>query len=113
MSLRVFLRDQPQRIIALVTTNNVLAFRDSPTTSQINSRTPRCMVEFCTKDQFDLSEYVPVRSSSVHGTLGLINVNADTFICVISGASPVATIRPGENVLRIISVEFCKLLLEV
>jgi hypothetical protein len=42
----------------------------------------------------------------VYGTLGLINIKTDVFLCVITEALPVAAVRPGENVQRITSVEF-------
>ena len=54
----------------------------------------------------DLQEYRSLSSLSVHGTLGLITVNGDVFLCVVSGASRVATVRPDETVQRILSVEF-------
>ena len=42
----------------------------------------------------------------VLGTLGLITVNNDVFLCVVSGSVKVATVRPGETVQRIHTVEF-------
>jgi len=111
MSLKVLLQDHGQRSIALVTANHALVFRNnSPSASQSSiskGTTPRCIVEFAALDDVDLSEYRPVRLLGVHGTLGLINVNNDVFLCVITAASPVATVRPGETVQRIVSVEFC------
>ncbi|MCJ1396324.1 inositol polyphosphate 5-phosphatase [Xylographa bjoerkii] len=110
MSLRVLLRDQPQRSIAIVADSHALVFRHNP--SQPNqgllSKTtvPRCMVEFATLSTVDLIDYRSIRSSSVYGTLGLININKDVFLSVITAASPVATLRPGENVQRIVAVEF-------
>ncbi|MCJ1387033.1 inositol polyphosphate 5-phosphatase [Xylographa soralifera] len=67
---------------------------------------PRCMVEFTTLSTIDLTDYRPIRSSGVYGTLGLININKDVFLSVITAAAPVATLRPGENVQRIVAVEF-------
>ena len=66
------------------------------------------MVEFVALGTIDLTDYVPLHPSGVHGTLGLVNVNADVFLCVISGAVPVALVRPGEHVQRIVSVNFCQ-----
>lgn len=65
------------------------------------------MVEFATLGTVDLADYVTVHPQGVHGTLGLISVDADVFLCVISGAVPVALVRPGEHVQRIKSVNFC------
>lgn len=66
------------------------------------------MVEFSALSEINLTDYRPL-SSGVYGTLGLINLNADVFFCVVSGSVRVATVRPGETVQRINSVEFCKL----
>lgn len=49
------------------------------------------MVEFTAHEDVDLTDYHVLRASGVHGTLGLININADVFLCVISGAIRVAT----------------------
>lgn len=65
------------------------------------------MVEFAALGTIDLADYVPLHPQGVYGTLGLINVNTDVFLCVISGAVPVALVRPGEHVQRIVSVNFC------
>ncbi|KAL9131869.1 MAG: hypothetical protein Q9217_000315 [Psora testacea] len=62
------------------------------------------MVEF--SSSIDLSDYRVLRASGVHGTLGLINLGSEIFLCVISGAAHVATVRPNETVQRILSVEF-------
>lgn len=49
------------------------------------------MVEFTPHEDVDLTDYRVIRTSGVHGTLGLININADVFLCIISGAVRVAT----------------------
>lgn len=113
MSLRVLLRDHSQRSIALVTDTHALVFRHTSlqTTQPLASKTTslRCMVEFSALDTVDLAEYRSIRSQSAHGTLGLININKDIFLCVITAACHVANLRPSENVQRIVAVEFCKL----
>jgi hypothetical protein len=125
MSIRVLLRDHPHRAIALVTTSHVLIFRHSPSTAEavnngslasiqtIQSRTsidgqatPRCIVEFADLHTIDLSDYRTLSPVPVHGTLGLITISNDVFICVVTGASKVASVRPGETVERIYAVEF-------
>lgn len=117
MSQRVLLREHPQRAIALVTDSHALVLRHSApsTTSEFQTSgatskysSPRCMVEFSALSEINLTDYRPL-SSGVYGTLGLINLNADVFFCVVSGSVRVATVRPGETVQRINSVEFCKL----
>lgn len=67
----------------------------------------KCVVEFAALESLDLSTYHSLQASGVHGTLGLINLGADIFLCVITAAARVATVRPGENVQKILSVEFC------
>ncbi|KAF3906420.1 Synaptojanin-1 [Dactylellina cionopaga] len=69
--------------------------------------TAKCMVEFSEKQEVDLSDYHPMGSAlPCRGTLGLISLNGDVFICVVTGASLVANVRPGETVYRIHAVEF-------
>ena len=117
MSLRLLLRDHPSRAFAIVTESHALVFRHSPSSSGgepqgngINSRSSpsKGMVEFSAIDSIDLSEYRVIRSSGIYGTLGLININADVFLCLITGSLKVASLRPWENVLKILSVEFCQ-----
>lgn len=111
MSLRVLLQEQPHRAIAIATDTHALVFRHSPSNGgdggSFKAAPPRSIVEFSPVTAVDLSHYRHVYHPGVHGTLGLININADVFLCVISKAVRVATVRPGENVQRIESVEFC------
>ena len=72
---------------------------------------PRCIVEFVSLAVMDWAGFKPLRTPKVHGTLGLMTINTDIFICVISGATRVAAVRPGENVQRISSVDFCQYLM--
>jgi SacI homology domain len=67
------------------------------------------MVEFVAIEHADLSGFRQLNSLQVHGTLGLITIENDVFLCVITGANRVANVRPGETVNRIHAVEFCKL----
>jgi hypothetical protein len=125
MSIRVLLREYPHRSIALVTPSHALIFRHSPTTNDaiangsltaiqsIPPRTagdgaaaPRCMVEFADVASVDLSDYRTLSPLPVHGTLGLITINNDVFLCVVTGAVKVASVRPGETVEKIYRVEF-------
>ncbi|KAI9808285.1 MAG: hypothetical protein M1825_004742 [Sarcosagium campestre] len=122
MSMRILLREQPQRAIALVTSTHALVFRHSHSssngvnngaTSSVQSlpahggaTVPRCIVDFTDAASLDLTDYRPLSTSSIKGTLGLITINNDVFLCVVSGATRVATVRPNENVERILAVEF-------
>ncbi|KAL8694146.1 MAG: hypothetical protein Q9218_001143 [Villophora microphyllina] len=116
MSLRILIRDSP-RAIALASERHALTFQHSPTStatgfdgvpelSNHHSSTPKCIVQFSALDSIDLSAYRWFRASGIHGTLGLINVGTDIFLCVISTAIRVATVRPNEHVQKILSVEF-------
>jgi hypothetical protein len=64
------------------------------------------MVEFADVSSVNLNDYRTLSPLPIHGTLGLITINGDVFLCVVTGASKVATVRPGETVERIIAVEF-------
>ncbi|KIX00270.1 uncharacterized protein Z518_10409 [Rhinocladiella mackenziei CBS 650.93] len=120
MSTRVLIRDYPHRTLALATDKHVLVFRHSHTQPD-NGRsssstslplpnanrsgvTPRCMVEFGEKSAIDLTHFHSVTTAK--GTLGLITLNNDVFVCVITGSEEVATVRPGETVQKIYAVEF-------
>ena len=117
MPLQILLRDHPQRAIALATESHALIFRRSYSSSVTDLNIHgvqkpslhRCMVEFSSLSSIGLADYRTLQPLTVHGTLGLINVNNDVYLCVISGAVRVATVRPGETVQRILSVEFCQL----
>ena len=125
MSIRVLLRDHPHRAIALVTHPHALIFRHSPSTTdaaangslpsvpvsgQTSGSTPRCIAELVDEQAVDNSDYRSLHPLPVQGTLGLITVNGDVFLCVVSSSTKVATITPQETVQRILAVEFCKLL---
>lgn len=68
----------------------------------------RCMVEFASLSVINLEDFPILSPSTIQGTLGLININNDVYLCVIIGAVRVATVRPGETVQRILSVDFCQ-----
>lgn len=121
---QVLLRDRPNRAIALRTSTHILTFRHSTSASAqpstnasntslsgqlagVSSTGPRCIVELSTAEKTDVTDY-RVASRSVHGCLGLITIENDVFLCVVSGSVRTATLRPGETVQRILSVDFCK-----
>lgn len=112
MSLRVLCRDHPHRTIALATEDYILSFQHIPTAPESlptasRAAPPRCIVEFTSRSSAALKGYRPL--SSCYGTLGLITLNDDVFLCAITRASQVATVRPGETAQRINSVEFCEI----
>lgn len=123
MSIRVLIKEYPHRAIALTTATHALVLRHSSSSTDQNgfanasqtslssngSAGARAMVEFSSIGDLDLSEYRAVNLSNAHGTLGLITVNGDIFLVVVSSASKVATVRPGETIQRINAVAFCEL----
>lgn len=118
MSLRLFVRDHPQRALSLLTETHALIFRHSKSVdvganildngSNKSTSSSKSMVEFTPLRNIDLTDYHTLGASGIHGTLGLINIAGDTFICVINDAKRVATVKEDEAVLRILSVGFCK-----
>ncbi|GAM83447.1 hypothetical protein ANO11243_014350 [Dothideomycetidae sp. 11243] len=117
MTIRVLLSDYPQRAVALATDRHVLTFRYNKTDgheARISSNSghnqggphPQCMVEFLPVESVDLSEFRSLTSLNIHGTLGLVTIGGDVFLCVVNGANRVASIQPGENIQQITSVEF-------
>lgn len=103
--LRVLCRDQPERTIALVSSDHVLVFHY--TSTDTTNDTPRCQVEFSELESGDLQGYRPLGAGQ--GTLGLVTLNEDVFVCVVTSSSQAAIVRPGETVSRIDSVGFCTL----
>lgn len=103
-NLRVLCQDYPLRKIALVTSGHVLIFHYSVANNGMKAA-PRCQVEFSDISAVDLEAYRSLGAG--YGTLGLITLNEDVFVCVVSGSSHAATVRPGETVSRIDSVDFC------
>ncbi|RKF63933.1 Inositol-1,4,5-trisphosphate 5-phosphatase 1 [Erysiphe neolycopersici] len=119
MSIQILLREYPYRSIALVTDSYALIFRCCPTGSSNSNTniavpgfmtddpgTSRCIVEFLAKDCVDLNYYQLLSPLPVYGTLGLITINNIIFICVVTGAKRVASVRPGETAEKIYGVEF-------
>jgi len=123
-SSQLLIRDYPHRAIAIVTNSHALIFRYSPTTKEAISDgslasvipprarggseplSSKCMVEFTPASRQLLSDFRPLLSRPIYGTLGLISIHQDVFLCVITQASRVATLRPGETVEKIAAVEF-------
>ncbi|ODH33881.1 hypothetical protein ACO22_03244 [Paracoccidioides brasiliensis] len=111
MSLRVLCRDRPDRALALISDNHGLVLNHVPVTSESSSVSsysnispPKCHIEFDTLDSLDLAGFRAL--GRAHGTLGLIALASDIFLCTVSHASQAATVRPGETVQRIVNVEF-------
>ncbi|PHH74230.1 hypothetical protein CDD82_5041 [Ophiocordyceps australis] len=122
-SSELLIRDYPQRSIAIVSSSHALILRysSSATETQHNgshaslasarSRTAestvaKCMVEFSPVSQPLLAQYRPLAPRPIYGTLGLMAVDGQVFLSVITRAVRAATVRPGETVERISSVAF-------
>ncbi|KAL4991570.1 SacI homology domain-containing protein [Aspergillus falconensis] len=108
-SIRVFCRDHPVRTFIVATSDHALVFQHSLQESASNDLpvkhdTQRCLVEFASLSSIDLTGYRPLGSG--YGTLGLVTIDQDVFICVVTRSSKAATVRPGETVLRIEDVDF-------
>lgn len=113
-SLRILSRDHPHRTLALATDDCALIFQYTSSESgaghqrRNNNDPPRCLVEFVSLSSAELKGY---RSLGIgFGTLGLVTLDEDVFLCVVTGSSRAATVRPGETVSRIDNVDFCMFL---
>lgn len=127
MTTQVLIRERPHRAIALATPSHILIFRHSPNSSSSavqpanestlslqseNSNSgytggPRCIVELADIQKTDVQGYRQV-SRKVYGTLGLITIDNDIFLCLVKAALRTAEVRPGETVMKIHDVAFCK-----
>ncbi len=122
-SCQLLIREYPHRTIAIATESHALIFRYSSTTAEaiangslasVASARPRggdggvsrCIVEFTPASQKLLDDFRPLTPRPIYGTLGLMSIGGNVFLCVITQASRVAMLRPGETVERILAVEF-------
>ncbi|KIY47483.1 DNase I-like protein [Fistulina hepatica ATCC 64428] len=85
----------------------VLVFRareDNPT---------QAIVEFLPKDEVDLSTAIRLTSRVIHGLLGLINIENEIFLAVVTSATEVGNTRPSakypENAARLHEASFYSL----
>ncbi|KXH63764.1 hypothetical protein CSAL01_00022 [Colletotrichum salicis] len=121
-SSQLYIRDYPHRSIAIVSASHALIFRYSSSSTGANGSltslastrsrpngdpaASKFMVEFTQITKKTLAEYRPLTPRPIFGTLGLISVEGDVFLSVVTHATRVATLRPGETVERIASVAF-------
>ncbi|KAM7224460.1 SacI homology domain containing protein [Rhypophila decipiens] len=124
-SSHILIREYPHRAIAIASSNRALVLRHSNTTAEaiangsltsvasarprapgLHNSSSKCMVEFSPISDALLAGYRPLTPRPIYGTLGLISIGREVFLCVITQASRVATVRPGETVERIESVQF-------
>ncbi|KAK7228548.1 hypothetical protein V2G26_000718 [Clonostachys chloroleuca] len=124
-SSELYIRDHPHRSIAIVSSSHTLILRYSSSSSDFapngshaslhsnrgrngagDSTSAKCMVEFTPVTQKLLKDYRPLSHRPVYGTLGLIAVNGEVFLSIITQAARVASVRPGETVEQIGGVAF-------
>lgn len=123
-SSQILIREYPHRAIAIASNSHALILRHSTTTSDAiangslaslstartrassDTHASKCMVEFSPTANTLLHDYRPLTPRPIYGTLGLISIGRDVFLCVITQASRVATIRPRETVEKIEAVQF-------
>ncbi|PHH80054.1 hypothetical protein CDD80_3043 [Ophiocordyceps camponoti-rufipedis] len=122
-SSELYIRDSPQRSIAIVSSSHALILRYSSSATGAASRNgshaslpsaksrsepaaAKCMVEFSPISGRLLKDYRPLTPRPIYGTLGLIAANGEVFLSVITRAVRAATVRPGETVERISLVDF-------
>jgi len=122
---QLLIREYPYRSIAIVSQSYALIFRHGAAAANApaaangshGSGAPgrarggeggpsKCIVEFSPASSKLLRDYHPLTPRPIFGTLGLICVNRDVFLCVITQATRVAMLRPGETVEKILAVEF-------
>lgn len=111
-NLRILCRDYPERAIALATSEYALVFQHGSPDQVAGPRSggkdaPRCLVEFASISHLEADDYRILGYG--HGTLGLITLDEEVFLCVVTRCSRAATVRPGETVSRIDNVDFCML----
>jgi hypothetical protein len=121
--IKLLVRDQPRRSFALATDRHALVLKGAgpvdPGTfppppwnpsqtnlSGLGPGAPRCVAEFGAAGAVDWDEYRPLGFRDIYGTLGLIAIGGDVFLCVVTSATQAAEIRPGEVVQKINTVEF-------
>ncbi|KAK9242543.1 SacI homology domain-containing protein [Lipomyces tetrasporus] len=125
MAMRIYFREQP-RTLLLATDEYALSFQcvsdtteektsyktDKPSSGNNshgfgNNAASRVLVDFTSQETIDFTRYKPLSSLPCYGCLGLLNVDGDVFLAVITGASKVAEpVADIETVYRIHALEF-------
>lgn len=83
---------------------------------QQNSKTPVVAIRSITDDEIvDAGRYIEIKSRIHHGLLGLVAINSDIFVAIITGVQKVGFPRwtlqngqivPSENVFKVLEVDF-------
>ncbi|ODQ77214.1 hypothetical protein BABINDRAFT_17198, partial [Babjeviella inositovora NRRL Y-12698] len=98
--MRVLVKQNP-RTLALQSETHTLLFRHLA-----RDAASRCAVEFVANEAFASQKFRLLLEAPAHGFLGLINVENDVFLLVITGKSNAARPLPRETVHKIHGVEF-------
>ncbi|KAK9495456.1 SacI homology domain-containing protein [Lipomyces doorenjongii] len=125
MAMRIYFREQP-RTLLLATDEYALSFHcvndsteekssnytgkpapDNSVHGSGNSAASRVLVDFTSRETIDITRYRPLSSLPCYGCLGLLNVDGDVFLAVITRSSKVAEpVADLETVYRIHALEF-------
>ncbi|QSL66603.1 hypothetical protein MERGE_000985 [Pneumocystis wakefieldiae] len=99
--MKCFRRNSPSSIVLKVG-SDALVFQSCE--KSLESQT--CIAKFCKWDDIDYSQYFLATSKPIYGCMGLISIEDNVFICLITGYSQVASVRATETINRIHDVEF-------
>ncbi|OWB61676.1 phosphatidylinositol phosphate phosphatase activity protein [[Candida] boidinii] len=66
----------------------------------------KCAIELVDKKNFNRNHYEELSKRKITGFLGLIEMNQDVFLCVITGSIDVASPSKNEKINKIMDVEF-------
>lgn len=97
--MNILLRPGSKRTLALESTTHVLLFR-------YIDETGKCAIELVPKESFISQPFKQLSRSRPHGFLGLIEMDNDIFLCVITSKIHAAQPLPDENINKIVDVEF-------
>jgi synaptojanin len=125
--IKLLVRDHPRRSIALATDRHALILKGASAQTDLGflpprsasqtslagagATAPRCIAEFGAAGAVDWDEFRPLGFRDIYGTLGLISIGGEVFLCVVTSATQAAEIRPGEVVQKINTVEFRMILI--
>lgn len=99
--MQCFRRNYPSSI-ALKAGTNALIFESCQESLDLET----CIIKFCNWNDIECSEYFLATPKAIYGCVGLISIENNVFICLVTGYSQVASIRIMETVNRIHDVEF-------
>ncbi|CAG8435658.1 8673_t:CDS:10 [Funneliformis mosseae] len=116
MQCVLLVRDSP-RALALQPSHNYNSNSDVSNSALVFENThktydrqrPQCNVTLVKDTEFNKSEYRQLSPRPVYGCLGLLQVEKDMFMAVVTDCQHIGEIRPGESVHRISDVEFYSL----